>query len=171
MTKNAKPQLLLILGVSGSGKTSLAKSLSARTGFVFIDADDFHSEGAKRQMTAGKPLSDEMRLPWLQRITEHLQQRYIANESCVLAVSGLKVWHRKMLFDNDFYTRGYWLRGDFSLIQQRLGQREEHFMPPLLLESQFKDMELPGVEENIEILDCSRSIETLCNQILKELKS
>ncbi len=136
-------QLFVMMGVSGSGKTTIGKLLAQRLGLEFLDADDYHSQANKDKMHAGTPLTDEDRWPWLRALNELLQQRM--NKGCVLACSALKESYRNVLLQDipqsclDFIL----LEGSKSMIAQRMEHRN-HFMPAAMLDSQLATLEVPA---------------------------
>jgi gluconokinase len=129
------------MGVSGCGKSSLAQEISNHFDITLLDADSFHNEDAIKQMSQGIPLTDQQRAPWINRIGKQLSLFQSENKSCVLAYSGLKKQHRKLIFDTYHHAIGVLLNVDQSLIAQRLESRKEHFMSSKLLESQIASME------------------------------
>lgn len=144
-------KLIIVMGVSGSGKTTLAKILSNQLQWRFVEADDFHSLEAKQQMQNGIPLTDAIRLPWIARICQHLNNN--GQENTVLAYSGLKQQQRQLFREIGYKTLFVLLHGDFDIIKQRVAQREAHFMPTSLLQSQFDALQLPTAENDCLILD------------------
>lgn len=133
--------LIVVMGVSGSGKSTLASHLADQFNLAFLEADDFHSEEAKSLMAAGTPLTDELRMPWIMRICDTLKEHLAKGESCVLAYSGLKRQHRKLIKETGFENLVLHLDGEQALIQERMEARADHFMPSSLLKSQFDAME------------------------------
>jgi len=133
---------ILIMGVTGSGKTTIGKLLSASLGWPFFDADDFHSAENVRKMASGVPLTDEDRRPWLQELHRLISQRTVEGKSGVLACSALKQEYRSMLC-SDSRVEVVYLKAQPELIRSRLQRRRGHYMPPGLIESQFRDLEEP----------------------------
>jgi len=131
------------MGVSGSGKTTIGRLLSAKTGYPFYDADSFHPPENIYKMKAGKQLTDADRLPWLNNIHTFVIGE-IKNCSIIIACSALKQSYRKLL-ENQLENQCSWvfLKGDFNTIMNRMKNRTEHFMPPDLLQSQFDTLEMP----------------------------
>jgi gluconokinase len=144
-------KLIIVMGVSGSGKTTLAKILSNQLQWRFVEADDFHSHEAKQMMKNGIPLTDSMRTPWLEKICQHLSDG--SAENTVLAYSGLKQQHRQLFRELGYQTLFVLLHGDFDLIKQRIEQRQAHFMPTSLLQSQFDALQVPSAESDCVIID------------------
>lgn len=150
-----KKKLIIIMGVSGSGKTTIAKHISANTPFKYLESDDFHSLDNKHHMQSGMPLTDEMRWPWIQSIGQAIEQE---TKHVVLANSGLKSKHREYFrtLDRECYFVN--LRVPYNIILNRLEARAGHFMPSSLLTSQFEDMEQALPHENFFELDGNVSI-------------
>lgn len=131
--------IVVLMGVSGVGKTTIGKALAARLGWRFIDADDFHPPQNVAKMAAGSPLSDEDRWPWLSKVNRVLQ----AERNAVLACSALKESYRRRLTEGIGRLRLVYLHGSFELIHARLAERRHRYMPASLLESQFATLEPP----------------------------
>lgn len=150
------PQVVIAMGVSGSGKTTLARLLAEAWQATFLDADDIHDAAAKARMSAGLPLTDAMRDPWVARIADELT-RYVANgERVVLAFSGLRRRHRDRLRATGLVLRFLFLHGDQALIAARMQARSGHYMPASLLDSQFETLEMPAGESDVVTLAIDR---------------
>jgi len=160
-----QPLLLVVMGVSGTGKSTLASEFARRHQFTFLDADSLHSDQAIEQMSQGIPLSDAQRLPWIKRIYAELSESQQQNKSCILAYSGLKQAHRKIVFSSYACRAGVLLNADQSLIMERLAKRSEHFMSPQLLDSQLAEMEPFSNKEPLLELSSAEPVETLVNQL------
>jgi gluconokinase len=135
--------LYVVLGVSGSGKSTIARSLASAAHGLFFDADDYHSAESKAKMAAGIPLTDEDRWPWLARLNELLRSHAASAEPTFLACSALRQVYRDELSKGLPSLRFIYLKGSRELIQCRLAQRHGHFMNPALLDSQFATLEEP----------------------------
>ena len=133
---------VLIMGVTGSGKTTVGTLLSAAMGWPFYDADDFHSPDNVRKMASGVPLTDEDRGPWLEELHELISHRNGRGENGVLACSALKETYRGTLCA-DADVAVVYLKAHRDLIRSRLERRSGHYMPQGLIESQFLDLEEP----------------------------
>ena len=131
------------MGVSGAGKTTLGVSLARRLGWAFVEGDDHHPAENVAKMRSGKPLNDADRRPWLEQLCVVLAERAAAGHDVVLACSALKASYRDILDAGIDGVRYVLLEGDRTLIDQRLAQRRDHFMPPELLDSQFDILERP----------------------------
>ena len=155
------------MGVSGCGKTTVAIELAKQLNYLFIEADDFHSEQAKAHMASGKPLTDNMRLPWIERVRKELMQKSHNHQNSVLSFSGLRRAHRQALrniFDTTIYLH---MIAPYDVIMQRMTLRDDHFMPPELLESQLAALE-PNINESDMIdLDATQEIAQLVHQGMK----
>jgi carbohydrate kinase (thermoresistant glucokinase family) len=143
-----EPQVLVVMGVSGSGKTTVAKDLAARLGWPFLEGDDLHPPANVAKMHAGTPLTDEDRMPWLQAIAAWIDARTHANEPGVVTCSALKHSYRDILIGTRPHVRLVYLQGDKAVIAKRLSARKGHFMPPALLDSQLATLEEPTPDEH-----------------------
>lgn len=134
--------IILVMGVSGSGKSTIAKLLADSLHWEFQDADDFHSPENIEKMRQGIPLDDTDRIPWLQEIRNAIAQWLQENKNVVLACSALKASYRHFLV-LDSSIKIVYLQGSFDIIQKRLKERQNHFMSEKLLKSQFDALEEP----------------------------
>jgi gluconokinase len=149
----ANVRVILIMGVSGSGKTTIGEMLAQSHHWQFKDADNFHPQANIDKMHRGEPLTDEDRRPWLQILRHEIDAAIKAKIDLILACSALKATYRQILEDDrSDLVKFVYLKGSFELIQQRLKERHGHFMNPDLLRSQFDDLEPPGdaIVVNIE---------------------
>lgn len=142
------PQILVVMGVSGSGKSTVAALVAERLGWIFVDGDSFHTPEHIAQMHAGRALDDQDRAPWLARIATWIGQRLAAGEPGVVVCSALRRAYRDVLTDGRPEVRIVYLEGSRALIAGRLAARHGHFMPLRLLDSQFAILEPPGPEEH-----------------------
>ena len=140
------PKVILIMGVSGSGKTTVARLLAERLGGVFIDADDFHPPANVDKMSRGIPLEDSDRLPWLERLRTEIATPTPPDKVKVLACSALRRSYREILGRN---IPTAFLHGDCELLAARLSARQGHYMAPELLASQLATLEEPDSSEAI----------------------
>lgn len=142
--------IIYIMGVSGSGKTTIGRLLSNKTGIPFFDGDDFHSLANKEKMKAGIPLTDEDRRGWLQDLNA-LAEKESTNKGAIIACSALKEKYRQLLSAHLHKPVWVFLNGSFDLIEQRLTNRAGHFMPAALLQSQFDALEIPQDVFTVEV--------------------
>ncbi len=155
-------QLIIIMGVSGSGKTTIGQLLSDKTGWPFYDADSFHPQQNIDKMKAGIPLTDEDRRPWLDSMNAFAKEK-LHSSTLIFTCSALKEIYRQRLVKGiDNKCRWVYLKGDFDTIAKRMQQREQHYMPPALLQSQFDALEEP---EDAWVEDISLSPEIIVSQI------
>lgn len=160
------PHLFIVMGVSGTGKSSLAQQMADELSLVFVDADDFHSEQAKRHMAANKPLTDEMRAPWLAAIIAELNALHQQGKSVALAYSGLKSAHRELFRVLGFHCHFFYLVASKAVISERISNRESHFFSAELLDSQFEAMQTPLLsEQDISTINIDRNFLSVANEI------
>lgn len=143
--------IVIVMGVSGVGKTTLGRALAASLGWRFIDADEHHPAENVAKMTNGTPLTDLDRGPWLDRLNALLRETQARGESAVLACSALRETYRRRLTRDLHAVRIVFLHGDHALIAARLAQRRHRYMPASLLESQFATLEPPQDALAIEV--------------------
>lgn len=146
--------IILITGVSGSGKSTVGAMLAGRLGWEYAEADDFHPAANIDKMHAGIPLTDEDRWPWLDRIAEFIDAHIAAGTSAVVTCSALKRAYRDRLVRPE--VKLVYLDGSPELIRRRMAARHGHFFPASLVESQFKDLEPPTPDENALDIDIDR---------------
>lgn len=166
MMTGSGARCVLLMGVSGSGKTTVGRLLAAKLGWRFLDADDFHSASNIAKMSSGIPLADDDRLPWLESLRRELELRRAAGESCVLACSALKERYRETLRASGMPLVVVHLRGREDLLRGRSSVRVGHFMPSGLLGSQMADLEPP--RDALE-MDVSASPEEVTAAIVRAL--
>ena len=154
--------IVLLMGVSGSGKTTVGKLLANNLGWMFEDADGFHSPANVRKMAQGIPLTDEDRAPWLSNLAAAIRDWLNRSENVILACSALKQKYRDQLLI-DQQVKLVFLRGSFELILSRMQQRGSHYMKPDMLRSQFEALEEPRNAITVDITsspaDIAREIE------------
>lgn len=143
--------IVILMGVSGSGKTTVGKLLAQRLGAHFLDADDFHPEDNVRKMRSGLALDDADRKPWLEQLKTELRNHEARGKSVVLACSALKRSYRDQLRQGLGDVRVVYLHGTKALLAARLAAREGHYMPPTLLDSQLDTLEEPRNAITIDV--------------------
>ncbi len=159
--------ILILMGVTGVGKTTIGKLLAVRCGMTFLDADDHHPAANVEKMRAGFPLQDADRWPWLDRLNALLRDAQSGNESVVLACSALKQSYRERLSMGCDDVRYVLLSGEKELIRKRLASRSGHYMNPALLDSQLETLETPAA---CLALDIAASPGVLMERIVAALK-
>ena len=164
------PCALIVMGVSGSGKSTIAGRLAERLQWRCEDGDKFHPKSNVEKMSAGHPLTDDDRRPWLQAIAEEIDRLCRDGERAVIACSALKRAYRSILVHGRDDVRIVYLKGSRELIGQRLSMRKGHFMPPSLLESQFCTLEPPDESEHPIVVDIAPAVEAIVEHIVAELK-
>jgi gluconokinase len=161
--------VVVLMGVSGSGKTTVGKVLAEQLGWTFLDADDFHPAANVEKMRGGTPLTDEDRRPWLAALRERIDAAVERGENVVLACSALKHSYQEYLEKHEPESVRYvHLRGSEELIRRRLAARKGHFMPPALLHSQFEALERPVAPDDVEV-DVAPPPDVIAAEIRKKL--
>lgn len=159
--------IVILMGVSGVGKTTIGQVLSDKLGWALFDADEFHSPASIEKMRNGIPLEDADRWPWLDRMNAMLVEKEGPAESLLLACSALKQVYRDRLAKGAVDLRWIYLKGSIDLIRERLEARKGHYMKAGLLESQFATLEDPGNALNVDVND---SPDAIANLILRQLQ-
>ena len=159
--------ILVLFGVSGSGKTTIGRLLAQELDWNFYDADDFHPTSNVEKMRQGLPLAEADRWPWLERLRELLTQGIARKEELILACSALKEEYRKYLHIND-EIKWIFLKGEYQLIADRIQDRRGHFMNPNLLRDQFEVLEEP--RGNAVVIDIEADPTTIVERIRNKLR-
>jgi len=159
--------ILVLFGVSGSGKTTIGRLLAQELDWNFYDADDFHPTSNVEKMRQGLPLAEADRWPWLERLRELLTQGIARKEELILACSALKEEYRKYLHIND-EIKWIFLKGEYQLIADRIQDRRGHFMNPNLLRDQFEVLEEP--RGNAVVIDIAADPTTIVERIRNKLR-
>ena len=158
---------MLVLGVAGSGKTTLGAMLAGRLGWQYADADDFHPVANVEKMAAGHPLTDEDRWPWLHAMAAWIDVQIAAGHPAVVSCSALKVAYRDVLRRPE--VQMVYLKGSPDLIAARLTSRQGHFFKREMLDSQFATLQEPGPDENVITVSIEGSPLEVVDRILAEL--
>lgn len=166
ITRMSEVRSLVIMGVSGSGKSTIGSAVAQRLGWSFLDADDFHPADNVAKMSAGEPLTDADRTPWLNILRDVVHSRLEGGESIVLACSALKLGFRDRLLESNGAMLVY-LKGDRDLIDSRLKSRRDHFMNSVLLDSQFEALEEP---EKAFTMDVGQKASAIVDAIVDEIR-
>jgi gluconokinase len=161
---------IVVMGVSGSGKSTVGRILAARLSCPFRDADSFHPQANIEKMSRGEPLTDDDRWPWLQAIAAWIAEHRAAGTTCVVTCSALKRVYRDIVTNKQSAdVRLVYLKGDFDLIAARLAARKGHFMPPALLQSQFGALEEPDVDEDAVTVSIDATPEEIAARVMRRL--
>lgn len=158
--------IFFVMGVSGSGKTTIGELLAKKLEISFFDGDNYHPEANVEKMAHGHPLNDDDRKGWLQRLNELAKEH--ENKGAVIACSALKKRYRKLLRQGLERITFVYLEGSFELISKRLAERKGHFMPPELLRSQFEALEIPGDAISVSVAATPTEIVTDIMKLLKQ---
>jgi gluconokinase len=158
--------VVILMGVSGAGKTAVGERLAQRLGWPFHDGDDLHPPANRRKMAAGQPLDDDDRRPWLLAIRELIGEHEASGRSAVVACSALKEAYRRLLLADTQATRIVYLRGTPELIAERLRGRRGHFFSSTLLPTQFAALEEPG---DAAVVDVDAELEVVVDRVVDAL--
>jgi gluconokinase len=158
--------LVVVMGVTGSGKSTVGTALAERMGVPFADADDFHSTENVAKMRSGVPLTDGDRRPWLLAIGTWLEKH---DSGAVVTCSALKRVYRDTLREAAPTITFLHLHGDKETVRRRVGSREGHFMPTSLVDSQFADLEPLGADEKGLVVDLALPVEVIVDRVASEL--
>ncbi|KHK53716.1 gluconate kinase [Ralstonia sp. A12] len=163
--------IVVVMGVSGCGKSTVGQKIAERLGCAFRDGDEFHSDANRAKMHAGIPLNDDDRKPWLESIRAYMDETTRGGGSLVVACSALKQRYRDVLRGtaaNGGTTEFVYLKGDFDLLQGRLSARKDHFFNPNLLRSQFDALEEPT---DAIVVDIALPPESIVDQAVTQLQT
>lgn len=164
------PSVIIVMGVAGSGKTTVASLLASRLRWRFAEADSFHPPANIARMRDGIALTDEDRWPWLDAIAAWIESVHKAGDRCVVACSALRRAYRARLAAGHHDVRFVYLRGDYSLVSTRMGGRTGHYMPLSLLQSQFDTLEEPAAAENAVVVPIDKPPEEIVAAIVAMLE-
>ena len=165
-----KPVVIVVMGVSGSGKTTVAALLSAALGYEFQEGDDLHPRENVEKMQTGTPLTDADRMPWLRKIAEKIDGWRTRDESGVVTCSALKQSYRTIIIGDRPGVTLVYLKGSYDLIRRRLAARHEHFMPVALLDSQFAALQEPTPDEHPITVDIGARPFEIVAEIVRQLE-
>jgi carbohydrate kinase (thermoresistant glucokinase family) len=155
----SKPLVVAVMGVSGSGKTTVAKDLAVHLNWPYREGDELHPAANIEKMSRGIPLADADRWPWLRLVAGWIDGQLATGQPGIITCSLLKRAYRDLVIDRRAGVRLLYLRGDKRVIAERIAQRKGHFMPPSLLDSQFADLEEPGPDEQPLVVDVNGPVE------------
>lgn len=166
-----RPLIAVVMGVSGSGKSTIAGRLAAELGWEYQEGDALHPSENVEKMKGGTPLSDADRLPWLRRIAQRIDDWRAHGLSGVVTCSALKRRYRDIIVGDRPDVRLVYLKGSPALIKDRLARRQGHFMPPALLDSQFVVLEEPAADEHPIIVDIGAAPDAIVREIIGRLRA
>ncbi|MGL4485918.1 MAG: gluconokinase [Yersinia sp. (in: enterobacteria)] len=163
---------IIVMGVSGSGKTTVGEAVARQIHAKFIDGDDLHPRANIQKMGGGYPLNDQDRIPWLERLSDAAYSLNHKNETGIIVCSALKRCYRDRLRQGNEGMVFLYLKGSFHVIMERLKARSGHFMPTDLLNSQFETLEEPGTEEpDVICVDIDADIDDVVQRCVLALKT
>jgi gluconokinase len=158
--------IFIVMGVSGSGKTTVGKTVSSQFGWKFYEGDEYHPAKNMEKMKNGIPLNDKDRLPWLLCLKKIIEEALENKENIIISCSALKEAYRKILkINND--VKFIYLKGSYDLVKKRMEERGSHFFKPAMLKSQLDDLEEP--KDVIEI-DISGSKDSVVKDVITKIK-
>ncbi|WP_445619408.1 gluconokinase [Kushneria sp. Sum13] len=167
--RHRQSRRILIMGVSGSGKSTIGEAVAEKTGCEYIDGDQYHPPANIEKMTKGVPLTDDDRQGWLEALADLFAQHRQENKSVMIGCSGLKKSYRDILRQGDPELIILFLDGSYDTILQRMEERQ-HFFSPQMLRTQFDTLQAPGSDEAISI-DISKSFDSVIDQCVSELEA
>lgn len=165
----AQPVVLVFMGVSGCGKTTVASLIAGRLGWPFEEGDALHPQANIDKMRSGHALTDDDRWPWLDKVAAWVEERLDARQNGLITCSALKRVYRNMINRRGSGVVFVYLRGTKELIAARLAVRHGHFMPPDLLDSQFADLEEPAPDEPAIRVDVGPPPDVIADAVLEDL--
>lgn len=164
--ERAGPLILVVMGVSGAGKTTVARELAARLGWPFEEGDDLHPAANVAKMHAGIPLTDADRAPWLHAVAAWIDAARAAGQPGIITCSALRRAYRAMVIGDRPNVRLVYLHGDPALLADRVSHRHGHFMPASLLASQLDTLEEPGPAERPLVVDVGRAPDEIVSAVV-----
>jgi gluconokinase len=166
-----RPPIIVVMGVAGAGKTTIGQLLAQRLACALLEGDSLHSPENIRRMAAGIALTDEDRHDWLVAIAERIAAAAKSDEALVVTCSALKRRYREMLRGDVAHLVFVYLSGDKSLVESRVNERHDHFMPGSLVASQFAALEVPSADESVIYCDIALPPQAIVTSILEQLPS
>jgi gluconokinase len=171
MQSQSQISAIAVMGVSGSGKSTVSEALADALGFSCKDGDSYHPQANVDKMSAGIPLTDDDRWPWLRAIADDIDRKAEAGRHIVISCSALKRAYRDVLVHGRGDVLIVYLKGSRSLIAKRLAQRRDHFMPASLLDSQIAALEEPGPDEPAITVDIDAPVNDVVNDIVRRIET
>ncbi|NLS00229.1 gluconokinase [Rhizobium sp. P38BS-XIX] len=166
------PLAIIIMGVSGSGKSSIGEGVAEKLGIHFIEGDALHPAANVEKMSKGIPLTDEDRWPWLETIGREIAASLAKGEGIAVSCSALKrVYRERLRASAGGHLYFIYLDGSKELLTKRMGERKGHFMPASLLESQLQTLEIPTGEPGVVTVDIDTTIDAIVDASVKSLKA
>ncbi|WP_446666177.1 gluconokinase [Flexivirga sp. B27] len=165
----SEPQFLIVMGVSGSGKTTVGEGIAQTMGWLYAEGDDFHSQACVSKMASGVPLTDEDRWPWLRSIGTWIDEHARDGSSAVVTCSALKRVYRDLLREGREHVRFVFLDVPKDVLEERLAKRTGHYMPPSLLPSQLEALEPLQSDENGVVVHAHRAPQESVDEALQLL--
>jgi carbohydrate kinase (thermoresistant glucokinase family) len=164
------PVVAVVMGVSGSGKTTVAQGIAAQLGWPVLEGDEFHPPANVAKMHAGIPLDDADRGPWLEAVAAAIDRTLARHQSAIVTCSALKRAYRDVLIGKRTNVVLIYLRGTHDVIHGRMTRRTGHFMPPSLLPSQLATLEEPGPDENPIVVDVDPPPQVIAQNVIAAMK-
>lgn len=164
------PRVIVVMGVSGSGKSTVAACLAERLGWAFVDGDDFHSAAHVAKMRAGHPLDDDDRAPWLEIVGRTLHEHGERGDGLVVACSALKGMYRDQIRSQAPAALFLHLSGSLEVLTRRIEGRSGHFMPAALLQSQIDTLEPLAGDEDGYVLDINQPVAEMVREAVVHLR-
>ena len=163
------PLVLVIMGVSGSGKSTVAQALAQRLGWMFEEGDSLHPPANVAKMREGIPLMDSDRAPWLAKVAQWVDDRVKAGEHGIITCSALKRAYRTQIAGGHAEVTLIYLHADRAVLQQHVDARHHEFMPTTLLDSQLQTLERPGADEPVIAVDVGGTVEQTVAEVLRQI--
>lgn len=161
--------VMVLMGVSGSGKTTIAQELHRLLGWPFQEGDDLHPPADVEKTRTGRPLDDQDRKPWLEAVTQWIDARLAAGEPGIITCSNLKRAYRRIMVGDRRGATLVYLEGDEWLIAERIARRRHRYMPASLLRSQFETLEPPGADEHPVVVPLEQTVDETVLDLLQKL--